>query len=38
LAVLGDRQEERQSWERLLANFPDSAYAPLARRRLADLE
>ncbi len=38
LAALGDRQEERQSWERLLVNFPDSAYAPLARRRLADLK
>jgi TolA-binding protein len=37
LAVLGDRREERRTWERLLADFPDSAYGPLARRRLAEL-
>jgi TolA-binding protein len=38
LAVLGDRREERQTWDRLLADFPKSAYGPLARRRLADLK
>jgi TolA-binding protein len=38
LAALGERQEERRSWDRLLGDFPDSAYAPLARRRLADLK
>jgi TolA-binding protein len=37
LGALGDRQEERRSWERLLADFPDSAYAPVARRRLQEL-
>jgi TolA-binding protein len=38
LAALGDRAEERRTWERLLSNFSDSAYGPLARRRLADLK
>lgn len=38
LGALGDRLAERQTWERLLAEFPDSAYSPLARRRLADLK
>jgi len=38
LAALRDRSEERRTWQRLLADFPDSAYAPWARRRLADLE
>jgi hypothetical protein len=37
LAALGDRPEERRSWERLLADFPDSAYGPFARRRLQEL-
>jgi TolA-binding protein len=38
LAALRDRSEERRTWQRLLADFPDSAYGPWARRRLADLE
>jgi TolA-binding protein len=38
LATLGDRQEERRTWQRLLTDFPGSAYGPWARRRLADLE
>jgi TolA-binding protein len=38
LAALGDRQEERRTWQRLLTDFPGSAYGPWARRRLADLE
>jgi TolA-binding protein len=37
LAALGDRQEERRTWQRLLTDFPGSAYGPWARRRLADL-
>jgi hypothetical protein len=37
LARLGDRPEERRTWERLLADFPDSAYAPRGRSRLAEL-
>jgi TolA-binding protein len=31
---LGDRRQERQTWERLLAEFPDSAYAAHGQRRL----
>lgn len=38
LALLGDEQEERRTWDRLLADFPDSAYGPLAKRRLAELK
>jgi TolA-binding protein len=38
LAALGDRAEERRTWERLLSAYPDSAYGPLARRRLAELK
>jgi TolA-binding protein len=38
LARLGDRPEERKTWTRLCADFPESAYAPLGRRRLAELE
>jgi hypothetical protein len=37
LEALGDAGRERQTWERLLAAFPDSAYAPIGRRRLAEL-
>lgn len=33
LAALGDRAEEHNTWQRLLRDFPTSAYAPLARRR-----
>lgn len=38
LSALGDRQEEQQNWTRLLSDFPDSAYAPLGRRRLSELQ
>jgi hypothetical protein len=38
LARLGDRVRERETWSRLCADFPESAYAPLGRRRLAELE
>jgi TolA-binding protein len=38
LARLGDRAEERRTWMRLCADFPDSAYAPLGRHRLAEIE
>ncbi|HEY4395449.1 MAG TPA: tetratricopeptide repeat protein [Polyangia bacterium] len=38
LARLGDRAEERKTWTRLCTDFPDSAYAPLGRRRLAEIE
>jgi hypothetical protein len=37
LEALGDAGRERQTWDRLLAAFPDSAYAPIGRRRLAEL-
>jgi tetratricopeptide (TPR) repeat protein len=37
LARLGDRDEERRTWQRLLADFPDSSYAPHGRRRFAEL-
>ncbi|HZL17893.1 MAG TPA: tetratricopeptide repeat protein [Polyangia bacterium] len=37
LETLGDAAGERQTWDRLLAGFPDSAYAPIGRRRLAEL-
>jgi TolA-binding protein len=38
LGRLGDRAEERQTWTRLCADFPDSAYASLGRHRLAEIE
>ena len=38
LRALGQAAEERQTWQRLIAAFPDSPYAPLARRRLTDLQ
>jgi TolA-binding protein len=38
LTGLGDRAEETRTWQRLLRDFPDSAYAEPARRRLAELE
>jgi hypothetical protein len=37
LVLLGDAAQERQTWERLVGGFPDSAYAPVGRRRLAEL-
>jgi len=36
LSAAGDRAEEQLAWQRLLREFPASAYAPLARRRIAD--
>lgn len=36
LSAAGDRPEEQRAWQRLLRDFPASAYAPLARRRIAD--
>jgi tetratricopeptide (TPR) repeat protein len=33
LAALGDHAQEQSTWQRLLRDFPTSAYAPLARRR-----
>lgn len=38
LRMLGEPAEERRAWRRLVSEFPDSPYAPLARRRLADLQ
>jgi TolA-binding protein len=38
LGRLGDRAEERRTWTRLCADFPDSAYASLGRHRLAEIE
>lgn len=38
LDKLRNERAERQTWDRLLADFPDSAYAPLARRRLSELK
>ena len=37
LEMLGDGDEERQTWDRLLTDQAGSAYAPHARRRLAAL-
>jgi tetratricopeptide (TPR) repeat protein len=37
LAAVGERPKEQRAWERLLREFPTSAYAPLARRRIAEL-
>jgi tetratricopeptide (TPR) repeat protein len=36
LSAAGDRAEAQRAWQRLLREFPASAYAPLARRRIAD--
>ena len=38
LTALGDRAEEVRTWQRLLRDFPGSAYGEPARRRLAELE
>jgi len=38
LRALGNAAEERRTWRRLVDAFPDSPYAPLAQRRLADLQ
>ncbi len=38
LRALGETADERETWRRLVGAFPDSPYAPLARRRLADLQ
>jgi TolA-binding protein len=38
LAALGNRSEERRTWERLLGEFPESPYAGHAKRRLVELE
>jgi hypothetical protein len=38
LAELGDRGQERLSWQRLATEFPGSAYAPMARRRVSELQ
>jgi TolA-binding protein len=37
LRALGRRQAEEATWERLVREFPRSAYEPLARRRVAEL-
>ena len=37
LALMGDRAEERRTWERLLSDFPQNAYGPWAHRRLSEL-
>jgi hypothetical protein len=37
LGTLGDAAHERKTWEQLLGRFPDSAYAPVGRRRLSEL-
>lgn len=38
LRALDDASEERRTWRRLIEAFPESPYAPLARRRLEDLQ
>jgi TolA-binding protein len=38
LAALGNRSEERRTWTRLLAEFPESPYARHAKRRLGELD
>ncbi|HEX6272235.1 MAG TPA: tetratricopeptide repeat protein, partial [Polyangiaceae bacterium] len=38
LAALGNRSEERRTWTRLLAEFPESPYARHAKRRLTELD
>jgi TolA-binding protein len=38
LGRLGERAEEARAWRRLAADFPDSAYTAVARRRIAELE
>jgi len=35
LAKAGELLQEQRTWQRLLRDFPTSAYAPLARRRIA---
>jgi TolA-binding protein len=37
LQALGRREEERNTWTRLLTRFADSVYAPHARRRIEEL-
>ncbi len=37
LGALGEAAPERQTWEQLIGRFPDSAYVPVGRRRLAEL-
>jgi len=37
LEALGEDDEERRAWERLVTDHGGSAYAPHARRRLATL-
>jgi TolA-binding protein len=37
LGLLGQRREERQTWEELARRFPRSAYHPAAARRLKEL-
>jgi hypothetical protein len=37
LDALGRHDEERLEWNRLLARFPSSVYAPQAQRRIAEL-
>jgi len=38
LARLGDREEQQRTWRRLVADFPDSPYSAVARRRLSELK
>lgn len=38
LRALGRREEEAQNWRRLLGQYPDSAYATHAKRRLEELD
>jgi len=37
LARLGNRDEQQRTWRRLVAEFPDSPYGAVARRRLSEL-
>jgi outer membrane protein assembly factor BamD (BamD/ComL family) len=34
---LGDREEERTSWQMLVSEYPDSIHVPRAKQRLSDL-
>jgi TolA-binding protein len=36
LAAMGETAEAQRTWRRLLRDFPASAYAPLARRRIGE--
>jgi TolA-binding protein len=36
LARVGDGDQERATWRRLVADFPDSPYSAVARRRLSE--